>query len=189
MIGIASSANVFAGNENVRTEVQQFIRLLRRIACVAHATVLLVTQPSLTGIENKSVSHEGLAGTTQWHNGVRARAVMKSIKPEDGIDTGLRAITFHKNQYGPASATCFVRYEGGLFLQVEGMSVDAAQRATKAAAMVIAHADGVITCSACKSRRSSRSAPGGTTAFRAAGGKRSTTRVTRTSSRSDSSNA
>jgi hypothetical protein len=29
MIGIASSANVFAGNENVRTEVQQFIRLLR----------------------------------------------------------------------------------------------------------------------------------------------------------------
>jgi hypothetical protein len=34
MIGIASSANIFAGNENVRTEVQQFIRLLRRIACV-----------------------------------------------------------------------------------------------------------------------------------------------------------
>jgi DNA polymerase len=29
MIGIASSANVFAGNENVRTEVQQFIRLDR----------------------------------------------------------------------------------------------------------------------------------------------------------------
>ena len=35
MIGIASSANVFAGNENVRTEVQQFIRLLQRIASVA----------------------------------------------------------------------------------------------------------------------------------------------------------
>ena len=84
MIGIASSANVFAGNENVRTEVQQFIRLLRRIACVAHGTVLLVTQPSLTGIENKSASHEGLAGTTQWHNAVRARAVMKAVKPEDG---------------------------------------------------------------------------------------------------------
>ncbi len=91
MLCIASSANVLAGNENVRTEVQQFIRLLRRIAAVAHGTVLLVTQPSLTGIENKSASHEGLAGTTQWHNGVRARAVMKAIKSEDGIDTGLRA--------------------------------------------------------------------------------------------------
>jgi RecA-family ATPase len=138
MIGIASSANVFAGNENVRMEVQQFIRLLRRIARVAHGTVLLVTQPSLTGIENKSVSHEGLAGTTQWHNGVRARAVLKAVKPEGEIDTGLRAITFHKNQYGPASATCFVRYEGGLFLPVEGMSVDAAARAAKADEVFIA---------------------------------------------------
>jgi RecA-family ATPase len=138
MIGIASSANVFAGNENVRTEVQQFIRLLRRIACVAHGTVLLVTQPSLTGIENKSASHEGLAGTTQWHNAVRARAVMKSVKPDDGIDTGLRTIVFHKNQYGPASATCFVRYENGLFLPVEGMSMDAAERAAKADEVFVA---------------------------------------------------
>ena len=139
MIGIASSANVFAGNENVRTEVQQFIRLLRRIACVARGAVLLVTQPSLTGIENKSVSHEGLAGTTQWHNAVRARAVMKTVRPEgDSIDTGLRAISFHKNQYGPASATCFVRYESGLFLPVEGMSINAAERAAKADELFIA---------------------------------------------------
>ena len=105
---------------------------MRRIACAAHGTVLLVTQPSLTGIDNESASHEGLAGTTQWHNGVRARAVMKAVKPEEGIDTGLRAIRFHKNQYGPASATCFVRYEGGLFLPVEGMSMDGAERAAKA---------------------------------------------------------
>ena len=57
---------------------------------------------------------------------------MKTVKPEDGIDTGLRAISFHKNQYGPASATCFVRYENGLFLPIEGMSMDAAERAAKA---------------------------------------------------------
>jgi hypothetical protein len=54
------------------------------------------------------------------------------------IDTGLRAITFHKNQYGPASATCFVRYEGGLFLPVEGMSVDGAAQAAKAEEVFIA---------------------------------------------------
>jgi RecA-family ATPase len=137
MIGIASSANVFAGNENARTEVQQFIRLLRRISCVAHGTVLLVTQPSLSGIENRSTSHEGLSGTTQWHNAVRARAVMKSVKPEDGIDTGLRTITFHKNQYGPSSATAFVRYTNGLFLPVEGMAIDAAERAAQAEAIFV----------------------------------------------------
>jgi RecA-family ATPase len=132
MIGIASSANAFAGNENIRTEVQQFIRLLRRIACVARGTVLLVTQPSLSGIDHKSSSHEGLAGTTQWHNAVRARAVMTTVKLDDAIDTGLRQIKFHKNQYGPPSAACFVRYENGLFLPIEGMSMDAAERAAKA---------------------------------------------------------
>jgi RecA-family ATPase/DNA polymerase I-like protein with 3'-5' exonuclease and polymerase domains len=131
MIGIASSANVFAGNENVRTEVQQFIRLLRRIAGVSGGAILLVAQPSLSGIENKSISHEGLSGTTQWHNAVRARAVMKSVKSEDGGD-GLRRISFHKNQYGPPSTTCYVRYENGLFLPVEGMELGAAERAAKA---------------------------------------------------------
>jgi hypothetical protein len=57
---------------------------------------------------------------------------MATVKAEDGIDTGLRQIKFHKNQYGPPSAGCFVRYESGLFLPVEGMSMDAAQRAAKA---------------------------------------------------------
>jgi RecA-family ATPase len=138
IIGIASSANVFAGNENARTEVQQFIRLLRRIACVACGTVLLVTQPSITGIDHKSDSHAGLSGTTQWHNAVRARATMTSLRPEGGIDTGLRQIKFHKNQYGPASASCIVRYENGLFLPVEGMTMDTAARAAKAEEVFVA---------------------------------------------------
>jgi DNA polymerase len=50
MIGIASSANVFAGNENVRPEVQQFVKLLARIAIVTGGSVLLITHPSVTGM-------------------------------------------------------------------------------------------------------------------------------------------
>jgi RecA-family ATPase len=133
MIGIASAAIVFAGNENVRSEVQQFMRLLQRLARVSGGYTLLVTQPSVTGLGDGSVSHSGLSGSTQWHNGSRARAVMRSVKPEDGeLDTGLREIKFFKNQYGPISASCFVRYTNGLFLPVEGMTMDAAQRAAKA---------------------------------------------------------
>jgi hypothetical protein len=45
------------------------------------------------------------------------------------IDTGLRQIRF---QYGPASAACFVPYSNGLFLPVEGMSMDAAELAARA---------------------------------------------------------
>jgi hypothetical protein len=44
----------------------------------------------------------------------------------------LRQIKFHKNQYGPPSSACFVRYSNGLFLPVEGMSMDEAERTAKA---------------------------------------------------------
>jgi DNA polymerase len=139
MIGIASAAIVFAGNENVRPEVQQFMWLLRRLARVSGGYVLLVAQPSLTGIGDASISHAGLSGTTQWHNGSRGRAVLRAVKPEDGsVDTGLREIRFYKNQYGPLSASGFVRYTNGLFLPVEGMSMDAAERAAKAEEVFVA---------------------------------------------------
>jgi RecA-family ATPase len=132
MIGIASAAIVFAGNENVRPEVQQFMWLLRRLTHVSGGYVLLVAQPSLTGIGDTSISHAGLSGTTQWHNGSRARAVLRTVKAEGSdADTGLREIKFYKNQYGPLSASCFVRYTSGLFLPVEGMSMNAAARAVK----------------------------------------------------------
>ena len=139
MIGIASAAIVFAGNEIVRAEVQQFMWLLRRLARVSGGYVLLVTQPSLTGLGDTSSSHAGLSGTTQWHNGSRGRAVLRLIKPEGttagqvgGTDTGMREIMFYKNQYGALSTSCVVRYTNGLFLPVEGMSMGTAERAAKA---------------------------------------------------------
>jgi hypothetical protein len=42
MIGIASAANIFAGDENNRTHVQQFAALLARIAQVANGSVQLI---------------------------------------------------------------------------------------------------------------------------------------------------
>lgn len=99
---------------------------------------MLITHPSLTGIGDGSASHAGLSGTTQWHNAVRARASMRINKSEDGLDTGMREIKFHKNQYGSISASCFVRWQNGLFLPVEGMSMDAAERAAKAEEVFIA---------------------------------------------------
>ncbi len=99
MIGIASAANVFAGNESDRAQVQQFVGLLTRIAIFSNGSVKLVTHPSLTGI----ASDTGLSGSTQWHNAVRARCYLKSIKPESGEqpEDDLRELVFKKNQYGP----------------------------------------------------------------------------------------
>jgi len=116
MMGIASSANVYAGSEIDRNQVQQFIGLLTRLAIVADGSVVLISHPSLTGITNDS----GISGTTQWHNAVRARFYMKGIKPEAGeqSESDLREIVFKKNNYGPISENIVLRYQNGLFLPV-----------------------------------------------------------------------
>jgi RecA-family ATPase len=49
-IGIDTSADVFAGNENDRAQVRQFISLLRKLAIVANGSIVLLSHPSLTGI-------------------------------------------------------------------------------------------------------------------------------------------
>jgi hypothetical protein len=50
MIAIASLANVYAGSEIDRSQVQQFVGLMTRIAMVANGGLVLAAHPSLTGI-------------------------------------------------------------------------------------------------------------------------------------------
>ena len=125
MVGIASLANIFAGNEIERTQVQQFISLLTKIAQVANGSVQLISHPSLTGINTGS----GLSGSTQWHNAVRARSYLKAPKTEEGQqpDTDLRELEFKKNQYGNLPDSIILRYQNGMFLPVQGiLSLDKA---------------------------------------------------------------
>jgi DNA polymerase len=127
MIGIASAANVFAGLENDRSQVQQFIGLLTRMAILAGGAVQLISHPSLTGINTDT----GLSGNTQWHNAVRARSYLKSVKPEAGEqpDSDLREIVFKKNNYGPITDSIVLRWQDGLFLPVfDAGSLDQAAR-------------------------------------------------------------
>jgi RecA-family ATPase len=118
MIGIASSANVFAGSEMDRSQVQQFVAMLTRLAIAGDGAVQLIAHPSLTGINSDS----GLSGSTQWHNAVRSRAYLKGVKPESGEqpDDDIRELTFRKNQYGELSNRILLRYSGGMFLPVSG---------------------------------------------------------------------
>jgi RecA-family ATPase len=119
-ITLASAANVFAGNENDRSHVQQAMSLFTRLAIVASGSLVLVSHPSLTGITTGT----GLSGTTQWHNAVRARYYLSSPKPADGEqpDTDLRQIEFKKNQYGKPAETIVLRYQNGMFLPEASMS-------------------------------------------------------------------
>lgn len=117
MIGLASAANFFAGNENDRGEVQQFIGLCTRLAIVANGSVVLVSHPSNTGIQTGT----GVSGSTAWHNAVRARFFLHGVKKQneaDGAepDNDLREIEFMKNNYGPRAERLTLRWQDGLFL-------------------------------------------------------------------------
>jgi RecA-family ATPase len=129
MIAIASSADVFAGNEIARDQVRQFIHLLNRLAIAARGGLVLIAHPSLTGMNSGS----GLSGSTQWHNAVRARSYLQHVKPDDDDedpDPDLRMLEFKKNNYGPVSESIYLRYQGGLFLPVD--ELDPVARAAQA---------------------------------------------------------
>jgi RecA-family ATPase len=114
LIGLDTSADVFAGNENDRSQVRQFIGLIRSLAIAANAAVVIATHPSLTGINSGS----GLSGNTAWHNSVRARAYMRSVKADDDSepDKDLRVVEFMKSNYGPVAATFIARWKAGVFI-------------------------------------------------------------------------
>jgi RecA-family ATPase len=130
MIGIAASANVFAGDENNRTQVQQFVNLTTRLAIISNGAVVLITHPSITGINTGS----GLSGTTQWHNAVRARFYLKGVKAEPGEqpDNDLREIEFKKNQYGAMAENIPLRWQDGMFLPLDGATFDRAEQEARA---------------------------------------------------------
>jgi RecA-family ATPase len=128
-VAIASGANVYAGSEIDRAQVQQFVGHLNRIAQASGGIVVLAQHPSLTGISTDT----GLSGTTQWHNAVRARGYMKGVKPAEGEqpDNDLREISFKKNQYGKLDET--IKWQDGMFLPLPGVrSLDKVAQEAKA---------------------------------------------------------
>jgi RecA-family ATPase len=125
LITIANSANTFAGSEIDRSQVQQFMDMLTHAAMVAGGTLMLIAHSSLTGMTTKT----GLSGSTQWHNGSRARMTLSGTKRDEEEPSGdLRMLEFHKNQYGPDGRAIAVRYQNGVFVPVAGVTVSIAER-------------------------------------------------------------
>ena len=120
LIVLDNSADVFAGNENDRAQVRQFVTLLRNMAISASAGLLLTSHPSLTGISTGT----GLSGSTAWNASVRSRLYFKRAKTENDEepDPDLRVPEVMKANYGPVGETVTVRWKGGLFLPVGGVS-------------------------------------------------------------------
>ena len=118
LIVVDNSADVFAGNENDRAQVRQFITLLRGIAIDANAGLLLTSHPSLAGISTGS----GLSGSTAWNASVRSRLYFKRAvtSKDEEPDPDLRVLELMKSNYGPVGEKITLRWKAGLFLPVAG---------------------------------------------------------------------
>jgi RecA-family ATPase len=89
----------------------------------ANAYVIVNSHPSLTGINSGS----GLSGSTGWHNSVRARAYLTTVKTDknEEPDPTLRRLEFKKNNYGPIARSIDLRWQCGVYVPVGGIgSVD-----------------------------------------------------------------
>jgi RecA-family ATPase len=105
---IDTSADVFGGEENVRTHVRQFVGLLRRMAFKENTSVILLAHPSLTGLASGS----GMSGSTAWNNSVRSRLYLDA----DDKDKNARILKFMKSNYGPKGEPMRLIYRNGLFV-------------------------------------------------------------------------
>jgi RecA-family ATPase len=111
LIVLDSLADVFGGDENVRTQARQFIGLLRALAIHTGAAVLVLAHPSLSGL----TSGAGTSGSTAWSNSVRSRLYFS--RPGDGIDSDpdVRVLSLKKANYSRALADQRVRRRIGGF--------------------------------------------------------------------------
>lgn len=82
VLAIDGAADVYAGNENSRSEVKKFIRLLRRLIPRTGAVVLLAHVNRITA--EAGARSEGYSGSTAWHNSVRNRWFLYPERDEEG---------------------------------------------------------------------------------------------------------
>jgi RecA-family ATPase len=123
LIVLDSLADIYGGNENVRSEVRGFVAMLRRLAITTSGAVLLLSHPSLAGMSSGS----GTSGSTAWSNSVRSRIYLS--KPGDGLDSDpdVRVLSLRKSNYGPAQADLRLRRRlGGFFLDGDAGPSDVA---------------------------------------------------------------
>jgi RecA-family ATPase len=107
-----TSADLFGGDEIKRGQVRQFIGMLRKPAIEFDMAVLLLSHPSIQGMQ----SGTGSSGSTAWNNSVRSRLYLtKGTDDED-----MRILTTKKANYGKTGGEIRMRWSDGVFALDDG---------------------------------------------------------------------
>ncbi|WP_380780507.1 AAA family ATPase [Sphingomonas sp. R86520] len=113
LVVLDTLADLFPGNENDRAQARQFIGMLRGLAIRHKCAVVLLSHPSLSGLN----SGAGTSGSTAWSNSVRSRLYFERIAV-DGYESNVdaRRLKVLKSNYGRTGAEITVTYREGMFV-------------------------------------------------------------------------
>lgn len=120
LVVIDTLADTFGGNEIDRSQARWFVGQLRRLAIEFDTAVVVLAHPSQQGMTSGS----GASGSTGWNNSVRSRLYFES----DPTNPSNRILTTKKSNYGPKGGQVRVRWERGVFVEVDRASSQAAHR-------------------------------------------------------------
>jgi hypothetical protein len=107
-----TSADLFGGDENNRVHVRFFVTMLRKLAMDHNVAVLLLSHPSVSGMQSGS----GTSGSTAWNNSVRSRLYLTADKDDDD----LRVLKGMKANYGRKGGELKLRWHEGAFILDDG---------------------------------------------------------------------
>lgn len=111
-IVVDGAADVFAGNENDRSNVKAFVRGLRTLV-PPDGSLLLLAHVDKAGVQQGG-DGLGYSGSTGWNNSVRSRLFMyrETIAEDHGkAETGNVALEVRKSNYGKKGARMLLRYD------------------------------------------------------------------------------
>jgi RecA-family ATPase len=105
LIVIDPSADVFGGDEINRAQVRKFVSMLRALAMEIDCAVLLLSHPSLAGMNTGT----GTSGSTAWNNSVRSRLYLEITSPDT------RVLTVVKANHGKVGEKIEMRWNDGVY--------------------------------------------------------------------------
>jgi RecA-family ATPase len=113
LVVLDTAADIFGGNEIIKSEVRAFLNKLAGLALKIDGAVVVCAHPSAAGM----ASGVGDGGNKAWNNTVRSRLYFERI---EGDATGdLRTLTRKKSNYAKAGEAMTVRYVDGVFVRQE----------------------------------------------------------------------
>ncbi|PWJ84877.1 RecA-family ATPase [Pseudaminobacter salicylatoxidans] len=118
MVVLDTSADLFGGDEINRSQVRQFVSMLRGIALKLDVAVLLLSHPSVAGMQTGT----GLSGSTAWNNSVRSRLYLTADKDDEDA----RLLKGMKSNYGRKGDELKLRWQDGAFVLDDGKPTAAA---------------------------------------------------------------